>query len=463
MWRAHRRLIVSLSIGILVLLAMGFALRSRNGHARYATAVVDRGTITESVGATGALEAVTTVQVGSQVSGSIQSLSADFNSRVRKGQVVARLDPSIFDARLGQARANLVAARANTDRAGAEVEDARQKLQRAQELAAQNLLPQSDLDSAKAAYDSATAQVKAAQAAVTQAQANVSQAELDLAHTVITAPIDGVVIARNIDVGQTVAASFQAPTLFVIANDLSQMQVNASVDEADIGHVRTGQDVTFRVDAYPERTFAGRVQQVRLQPTTVQNVVTYNAIVTVQNPKQLLMPGMTATVSIIVNDRDNALRLPAAALRFRPEGASGERQRAAGSSNRATGAGAPGPADQAQARPSGTSPSQGAQRSSDSGERGPRPRGPAAPSPDPGSSPRTRRAEVYVPGPSGTPEPRSVSLGITDGQYVEVVGGLQEGELVITGTDGVSSVASRSASPSANNPFAPRRPEPRQR
>ena len=209
------------------------------------------------VGATGTLQAVTTVQVGSQVSGTIQSLDADFNSTVKKGQVIARLDPSLFEARLGQAHANLLAARANVERARSAVEDMRQKYERAKELAAQKLLPATDLETAKANYDGAVAQLKANEAAESQAQANLNQAQVDLSHTIIATPIDGVVISRNVDVGQTVAASFQAPVLFMIANDLTRMQVNASVDEADIGRVREGQEVTFRVDAYPEREFAG--------------------------------------------------------------------------------------------------------------------------------------------------------------------------------------------------------------
>ena len=283
-------------------------------------ATVDRGDVVEVVGATGTLEAVTTVQIGSQVSGTIQSLYADFNSTVKKGQVIARLDPSILDARLGQAQANLLAARANVERARATVEDTRQKYERAKELAGQKLLPATDLETAKANYDGAVAQLKANEAAESQAVANVNQAKVDLSHTVIDTPIDGVVISRNVDVGQTVAASFQAPVLFVIANDLAQMRVNASVDEADVGRVREGQDVIFHVDAFPEREFKGTVEQVRLNPTTVSNVVSYNTIVAVDNRDLLLRPGMTATVSVVVRKAENALRLPAAALRFRPEG-----------------------------------------------------------------------------------------------------------------------------------------------
>ncbi len=297
-----------------------FLLRDRGEATQFTTGSIDRGDVVEVVGATGILEAVTTVQLGSQVSGTIQSLYADFNSTVKKGQVVARLDPSIFEARLGQAQANLLAARANVERSRSTVEDMRQKYDRAKELAAQKLLPATELETAKANHDGAVAQVKASEAAESQAQANVNQAKLDLSHTIIDTPIDGVVISRNVDVGQTVAASFQAPVLFVIANDLAQMRVNAAVDEADVGRVRESQEVVFHVDAFPEREFKGTVEQVRLNPTTVSNVVSYNTIVSVDNRDLLLRPGMTATVSIVVRKAENALRLPAAALRFRPEG-----------------------------------------------------------------------------------------------------------------------------------------------
>ena len=325
-------------VGVLVVAGAWFAWRGRSEPVRYTTGSIDRGDVVEVVGATGTLEAVTTVQLGSQVSGTIKSLHADFNSTVKKGQVVARLDPSLFQARRGQAEANLLAAKANVDRAKATVEDMRQKYERARELAAQKLLPQSDLETAKANYDGAVAQLKAAEAAQSQAQANLNQADVDLSHTIITTPIDGVVISRNVDVGQTVAASFQAPILFLIANDLTRMRVNASIDEADVGRVHEGQEVTFHVDAFPEREFVGKVEQVRLNPTAVQNVVTYNTIVAVNNDDLLLRPGMTATVSVIVRKAEDALRVPAAALRFRPEGftrqgASG--QRAASSAPRA--------------------------------------------------------------------------------------------------------------------------------
>src|SRR5437899_2125745 len=315
--RVSRIVLVAAAVAVV---AAVLAFRSHDHEVKYAAVPVDRGDIQDVVGATGTVQAVQTVQVGSQVSGTIQNLYADFNSVVHKGQVIARLDPSSFQARLGQAQAARGAARANVERSQAAVDDARRKLDQAQVLAAEKLLPRSDFDTAQANYDQAVAQVKANQAAVSQAQANVNQAKVDLDHTIIAAPIDGVVIARSVDVGQTVAASFQAPVLFVIANDLKHMQVNASIDEADIGRVRAGQEVTFRVDAYPDQTFRGKVDQVRLQPTTVQNVVTYNTIISVENDDGKLMPGMTATVSVIVQKAENALRIPATALRFRPEG-----------------------------------------------------------------------------------------------------------------------------------------------
>lgn len=391
----------------LALVAVGVLVSVRGGSEPQAfdTALVERGDVVEVVGATGVLEAVTTVQVGSQVSGTVAWLGADFNSQVRRGQVVARLEPSLFEARAAQARSNLVAARAQVERNAAAVADAKQKYERAQALAAERLLPQSDLETAKAAFDSAAAQQKATEAAVSQAQAALNQAEVDLGHSVIVAPIDGVVLARNVDVGQTVAASLQAPTLFVIANDLRRMRVNVAIDEADIGRVRPGQAVSFRVDAWPDEVFTGQVEQVRLQPIVNQNVVTYNTLVAVDNDALKLMPGMTATVSVETERRDDVLRVPAAAARFRPE-----------------------------ARPA-------------SGPRG----GPGA---------RDGSRQIWVPGAAGRPEPRDVKLGLSDGRFIEVASGLAEGDSVITGLRGSAAVGPAGPRPSpgaSNNPFSPRR------
>ena len=296
------------------------------------TTPLTRGDVVDTVGATGTLQAVTTVQVGSQVSGNIQWLGADFNSIVKKGQVIARLDPSLFDAQLNQVQANLVQARANLtkarselDRARVQLTDAQQKYARAKELASQQLLPASELDAAKIAVDSATASLASqqatvvqVQAAVTQSEASLNQSQVNRNHTVIQAPIDGIVTQRSVDVGQTVAASMSAPTLFVIAADLTEMQVNANIDEADVGRIRPGQRVSFRVDAYPTDDFVGVVTQIRLQPVVLQNVTTYGTVITVPNRELKLKPGMTANVKIEIAKRTNALRIPNAALRFRP-------------------------------------------------------------------------------------------------------------------------------------------------
>ena len=282
------------------------------------TARITRGDVVESVAATGQLQAVTTVQVGTQVSGTIQALYADFNSLVRKGQVLARLDPSLFQTQIEQARANLIRAQADLERLRVSLEDARTKLNRARELWDKKLIAQTELEAAEVAVRSAEAQLRSQQAAVTQSEASLRQNEVNLQHTVIESPIDGLVISRNVDVGQTVAASMSAPTLFVLAADLTQMQVLASLDESDVGRIRPGQPVRFRVDAFATEEFGGSVTQVRLQPTTVQNVVTYQTVIDVPNPELKLKPGMTANVNIEIARRSNVLRVPNTALRFRP-------------------------------------------------------------------------------------------------------------------------------------------------
>ena len=284
------------------------------------TARITRGDIADTVGATGQLQAVTTVQVGTQVSGTILELNADFNSLVGKGQVLARLDPSLFQTQVEQAQANLIRAEADLDRLRVSADDARTKLRRAQELAEKKLIAQTELEAAQVAVRSAEAQLRSQQAGVTQSQASLRQNQVNLEHTVIQAPIDGLVISRNVDVGQTVAASMSAPTLFLLAADLTKMQVVASLDESDVGRIRPGQPVRFRVDAYPSEEFGGTVTQVRLQPQTVQNVVTYSTVIDVPNPDLKLKPGMTANVNIEIARRGNVLRVPNTALRFRPTG-----------------------------------------------------------------------------------------------------------------------------------------------
>ena len=282
------------------------------------TAEVTQGDVVATVEATGTLEAVTTVEVGSQVSGTIKTLGADFNSQVRQGQVIAQLDPSLFDTQVAQEHATVARLNAEVERARVQAEDAKVKLGRAKDLAAQELIAKSDLDAAVSTANAADASVKSADAQLLQAQASLNQAQVNQSHTVIRAPIDGVVIARNVNVGQTVAASMQAPTLFVLAQNLKEMRVNASVDESDIGKIQNQQPVRFRVDAYPNETFNGTVSQIRLQPVVEQNVVSYVTVIDVPNPDLKLKPGMTAAVTIETGRADEAIKVPNAALRFRP-------------------------------------------------------------------------------------------------------------------------------------------------
>src|SRR3954447_312763 len=312
--------LITIVIVLIAIGAVGAAYYVRRGgpEPTVTTLQISRGDVVDQVGATGTLQAVTTVQVGTQVSGTIDELYADFNSIVKKGQVIARLDPSILQTQVDTAKANLVNAEANLERQKAVVEDAQTKLTRARELASRNLLPKADLDAADATAKQAAAQLRSMESQIVQAQAAVNKAQVDLGHTVIAAPIDGIVISRNVDRGQTVASSMQAPTLFIIAADLTKMQVNANIDESDVGRMRPGQTVHFRVDAYPTEQFTGTVQQVRLNPTTVQNVVTYSTLIDVPNPGLKLKPGMTANVNIEIARKSGVLRLPAAALRFRP-------------------------------------------------------------------------------------------------------------------------------------------------
>jgi HlyD family secretion protein len=287
--------------------------------AGYNLVSLKRGPITAVVSATGTLSPVNTVQVGSQVSGTIQRLEADFNDQVKKGQVIAQIDPAIFRAKLAEARANLENAEAQRDKAAVGVNEAKRELERVAELHAKRLAAASELDTARFAYDSAQVEHRVKEAAVAQARAALEREQVNLDYTTIYAPTDGVIISRDVDVGQTVAASLQAPTLFTIANDLTRMQVEADVDESFIGRVREGQPVTFTVFAYPGRTFAGEVHQVRLQPKVEAGVVKYNCIIRVDNTDLALKPGMTATVLIEVERREDAWQVPHAALRFVPD------------------------------------------------------------------------------------------------------------------------------------------------
>jgi HlyD family secretion protein len=408
----NRKRILLIILTILVLAGTGYGFRLWSQGAKespYISAEVQKGNVTQVVTATGSLSAVITVQVGSQVSGAIDKLFADFNSKVKKDQVVAQINQDKFKATVDQSRANLLAAQANVTKAKASMEDAQRTLDRNKELKKRDLIAQSEFDTSQAAYDGAVAQYEVNKAQVTQAEAALNQSNVDFNNTVIRSPVDGIVVSRNVDVGQTVAASLQAPVLFLIANDLSKMQVDTNVSEGDVGNVWVGQDVTFTVDAYPSRHFKGTVQQVRNAAIMVQNVVTYDAVVGVDNTELLLKPGMTANVEFLVSQKSDVLKIPNAALRFRPPS---ERQPApVAGTGQATGGG-PGRAAGGGAVRSGGSPNAGqGSRTREGGG--------------------NRQGTVYVLRDQNA-IPVRVRLGISDGSYSEVVAGdLKAGDQVI--------------------------------
>jgi HlyD family secretion protein len=308
---------------------------------------VDRGPIVAKVSASGTLSALVTVQVGSQVSGRLKEINVDFNSPVKKGEVIAKIDPQLFVAALEQARANNVASEADLLKAKVQAADALRQLTRAKGLSERKLIAQADLDTSQATADGAAAAVASAAGRVAQTEAALRQAQVNLAYSTIISPIDGMVISRNVDVGQTVAASLQAPVLFTIAENLHKMQVDTSVAEADIGKLYAGMQVTFTVDAYPSERFKGSVRQIRNAAQTVQNVVTYDAVIDVENPDLKLRPGMTANVSFVYADKPDVLRVPNAGLRFRPSAellkkASGSADAGVASTGNAPRAGGPG-------------------------------------------------------------------------------------------------------------------------
>jgi HlyD family secretion protein len=317
-----RRTIKSWPFALVLVVALGLAGYLYTGNApptKYVTAPATIGPVVRSVSATGTVNPVTTVQVGTYVSGPIQAIYADFNSPVKAGQLIAKIDPRTFKFQVDQASANLENSRAQLARDRADRAYKKLTYERDRVLVRNNTISQDTADAAESAWRMAEAQLGLDQALIKQQQASLSQAEVSLNYTNIVSPVDGTVVSRNVDVGQTVAASFQTPTLFLIARDLTQMQVDSNVSESDIGYVKGGQRATFRVDAFPERDFDGAVGQVRQAPITVQNVVTYDVVVNVSNPEMLLKPGMTANVTIVTARRDNVLRVPVQALRFRPE------------------------------------------------------------------------------------------------------------------------------------------------
>ncbi len=317
-----KRLIIACLIIVIAGTGAYFGLRKKDNGQKFKTEKVALGGIKSMVTATGTMNAVTTVLVGTQVSGTIKHLYADFNSMVKKGQILAQIDPATFEAQVEQARANLAAAQANVEKAQAARLDTGRILERNKNLFARNLIAKSDFDTAETNDASAAAQVKAALAQVQQTRAALNAAETNLMYTRILSPVDGMVISRNVDVGQTVAASFQTPTLFTIAQDLTKMQIDTNVDEADIGRVSVGQQVEFYVDAYPDTMFRGTVSVIRNAPIVVQNVVSYDVVIKVDNSALKLKPGMTANVSIVTAVKEGILRVPNAALRFTPPGRS---------------------------------------------------------------------------------------------------------------------------------------------
>jgi HlyD family secretion protein len=351
MGKQRRKYLIPTVILLAILIAGGYylypAIGQKGANQKFRTMKVERGEISSVVTATGTINPVTTVLVGTQVSGTIKELHADFNSRVKEGQVIAQIDSAIFEAQVDQGRAsllnaqanllnaqaNLKNAQANLYKANITIEDAKRTLERNKELFERKVIAQATLDTAQTSYDvalaqsevaraqleSARAQIESSRAQVEQARASLKVSETNLKYTTIRSPVNGIVISRNVDVGQTVAASLQAPTLFTIAKDLTQMQVDTNVSEADIGRIAKRQDATFTVDAFPDRNFRGRVSEIRNAPQIIQNVVTYNVVIQVDNSDLRLKPGMTANVSVQIEHKENILKIPNSALRFRPE------------------------------------------------------------------------------------------------------------------------------------------------
>ncbi len=523
-----KKLLIGGGLMAAVILAGFYFWGNDSSTPQYMTARVERGNLRNTVTATGALQAVTTVQVGSQASGTISALYADFNSTVKKGQVVAQLDPSTAKAQVDQARANLENARAGlaqaraavtNSRAGvsdaqaknlaakstvqnnqagvsgaeanvavlkAQQDDALSLLKQQESLLKAGVIAQRDYDVAQTAYKTAEArynqavaqlnqaklseqssssagiaqsqaaieqskagvqqaqaQVQQAAAQVQQAQAALSLAEVNLSHTTIASPIDGIVVSRDVNVGQTVAASLSAPTLFTIANDLTQMQVIANIDQADIGLVEQAKAVKFSVDAFPGKDFEGKIEEMRLNPVNVQNVVTYNVVIDVANPEQKLKPGMTANLTITIDERNNVLKVPNSALRFTLQDANRQQRTGAGAGANSAGQG------QGQGR---------RRQQTDNAAQGDGTENRFAPASAPVLPGQVR--VVWVLGQNGKPERRRITTGLSDGSATEVVDGdLKEGDMVITGQQISASTTQSSTPPGFGN--APRGGAPR--
>lgn len=311
-------LLIAVVIVVLLLYGVVLAVTQYNKAPKYSLRKVKRMTITETVEASGTINPVKTVNIGSQVSGMISAIYVDFNSQVKKGQLLAQIDPSLFQAQVDKAQGDLSSARANYEKIKAMLIYDKKNYERYKKLYTKRYVAKSDLELAEATYRSDVAQLNAMSAQIAQANATLQNNLTNLKYTKIISPVDGVVVSRDVDVGQTVAASFQTPTLFMVAQDLTKMQIEVNVSEADIGRVQVGQDVDYTLDGYSDQTFHGKVSQVRISPTTVNNVVTYNVIVVVDNEDEKLKPGMTANVSIITNQKENALCVVNDALRFTP-------------------------------------------------------------------------------------------------------------------------------------------------
>ena len=311
---------------VLVALAVGvYFYTKKPAEATYKTLKVEKGSIVSTVSATGTLAAVVTVQVGTQVSGTLAKLYVDFNSPVKKGQPIAQIDPALFLSQMEQSRGNFLNAQANLSKARVAAADTKRTLGRNKLLLEQGIIAQSDLDAAQTAYDQALAGIQSAEAAIIQTRGALRQAETNLQYATIKSPVDGIVVSRNVDVGQTVAASFQTPTLFTIAQDLTKMEIDTSIDESDISRLKVGQTANFTVDAYPDRQFSGTVIQIRNAPVVTQNVVTYVVVIGVDNRELELKPGMTANVAVQIMKKDDVLKIPNAALRFKPKGTKDEK------------------------------------------------------------------------------------------------------------------------------------------
>ena len=419
---------------IVIVLVLSFVLyRCTAGSEEtpeYQTAVVGKTNVVSRVSTSGSLQAVVTVDVGSQVSGRIQELYADFNSKVKKGEKIAKIDPSLFQAAVVQAEANVTAARANVTKLDVTADDAERQARRASEVFEQKLISETERDNAVATARSARAGVEQAKGQLAQSQASLEQARTNLRYTDIVSPTDGVVISRAVNVGQTVAASLQAPVIFTIAQDLAKMEVHTNVAESDIGRLKPGMRVTFTVDAYPGEPFRGAIRDIRNAPQVVQNVVTYDAVIDVSNDDLKLKPGMTATVSVITDRRRDVLAVPNAAMRFRPDNASGGPGQGAGPNAGAGGGAAAAGGAGGQRRSAG----QGGQ----GGQEGHRRNRDDAGSANEGeiAAPEAPKRTVYLL-IDGKPAPHEVTAGITDGRMTEITGGdLKEGDNVIVSIAG---------------------------